>query len=483
MRVAVAALLTSAGIVALAGPAARPVVLPLLAVANLVLLFVAVLQDRDGRLPAFEVGPVCVGITALYTAVPLLGFWLGGLQWSAQSDVLLYSHPPAVAEIAGIGWRYVLYLASFIAAYVFLRGRPGLPSPQLGPVDRSTRLVVVAAIAGFTGFFLIVFAVFGVPQSSSYASLRAGAVPLWESLPPVIQFIGKGGQWVLLVSKLCLLALLLHAWPCVKAKAALVAWLALEMVWAVSTMGARRDMAMLLIAAVLLYHRLVKPLTVWKAAALATVLLSGLLAYGFLRDFGSPRISWTAANEFQTIFANACDIAARRPDLHVPWQIYYSDLLRLVPRRWLGSLGSQTIDPAYWYLDLLGIRREAGVGRMFGVIAQSMIGWDWPELAVRGALLGGLFAGIHRWYVRHSASLWVTAFYLFLCLWSYFTVRSTTFHFVLYVVYGFLPAFIVLVAARSLLVHLQQHWGRSRAGRFGAKGRVARDSGSIVRDR
>jgi hypothetical protein len=375
-----------------------------------------------------------------------------------------------------------LYLASFVAAYIFLRGRPGLTSPHLRPADRPTKLVMVATIVGFTGYFLLVFAIFGVPYSGSYASMHAGTVPLWESLPPVIQFIGKGGQWMLLVSKLCLLALLFQAWPSVKQRGVLITWLALEGLWAVSRMGARRDMAMLLIAAVLLYHRLVKPLAVSQAAALATALLSGLLAFGFLRDFGGQKISWTAANEFQTLFANACDIEARRPGLDVPWQIYYSDLFRLIPRRWLGSLGSQVLDPSYWYLDVLGFRREAGVGRMFGVVAQAMIGWDWPELAVRGALLGCIFAGVHRWYVRHSTSLWATAFYLFLCLWSYFTVRSTTFHFVLYVVYGFLPAFILLFSARSVLTHLQQRFGAGFDGGLAGQAKKQRDSGEIVRE-
>jgi hypothetical protein len=454
-----AALLASVAGLMLVGPVSRPVVLPLLAVANLFLFFIIVLQNRDGRLPVFEIGSVCVGITSLYAAVPLLGFWLGGLRWSPQSDALLYRHPPSMAEIMGVAWRYVLYLASFVAAYIFFRGRSGFASPNLRPVDRPTKFVVVAALVGFTVFFLLVFAVFGVPYSVSYARMRAGTVPLWESLPPVLQFMGKAGYWILLVAKLCLLAILFQAWPSVKQRGVLITWLALETLWTVSLLGARRDMAMLLIASVLLYHRLVKPLAVSQAATAATALLSGLLVFGFLRDLSGQNFSWTAANEFQTLFANACDIEARRPGLDVPWQIYYSDLFRLVPRRWLGPLQFQVLDPSYWYLDVLGIRRDPGVGRMFGVVAQAMIGWDWPELAVRGALLGLIFAGIHRWYVRHSTSLWATAFYLFLCLWSYFTVRSTTFHIVLYVLYGFLPAFILLFAARSVLARLQQYFG------------------------
>jgi hypothetical protein len=232
------------------------------------------------------------------------------------------------------------------------------------------------------------------------------------------------------------------------------AWLAFEVVRAVYAMGARRDMAMLLIAAILLYHRLVKPLAAGPAAALATGLLAGLLGFGFVRDFSGQSVTWTAANEFQTLFANACDMDTRRHGLDVPWPIYFSDLFRLLPRSSLAALGSPVFDPSYWYLDLLRVPGGPGVGRMFGVVPLAMIGWDWPELALRGAVLGLVFAGVHRWYARRSASLWATAFYVFLCLWSYFTVRSTTFHILLYVVYGFLPPLALLVSARAALVRL-----------------------------
>ncbi|HET8644413.1 MAG TPA: hypothetical protein VFO85_02915, partial [Vicinamibacteria bacterium] len=386
--IASAALLGSASALLVVGPAARPVVLPLLAVANLFLFLVVLLHGRDRRLPVFEIGPICAGLISLYAAVPLLGFWLGGLKWSAQSDALLLLNPPSTDRIAAIAWRYVLYLASFIAAYLFLRGRPGPASPRLRPSDSATWMVVVAATLGSAAVFLLVFAASGVPYNPSYARLRAGPLPAWESLPALVQLLGKGASWLLLVSKLCLLALLFHSWAGLKQRVILFAWLALETGWAVSVMGSRREVAMLLCAAVLLYHRFVRPLAVGRAATLAPLLVSAVLAFGFLRDFGGERVSWTAANEFQTVFANACDIAGRRAGLEVPWQLHYADLLRLVPRRWLDPATSQVFDPSYWYLDRLGIARAPGVGRMFGVVAQAMVGRDWLELAARGILLG-----------------------------------------------------------------------------------------------
>ena len=170
-------------------------------------------------------------------------------------------------------------------------------------------------------------------------------------------------------------------------------------------------------------------------------------------------MSWAANNEFQVLFANACDLQATKDGLEIPGQLYYSEILRLVPSRWQPLLPFPVVDPAEWYIDVLGLR-DSGVGLMFGVVAQAIIGGDWAELVLRGAVLGLVFAGIHRWYAIRSAGFWPTLFYLYLCIWSYYTVRATTFHVLYFVVYRFLPALIVLATARSVLAGL----GRGRAG-------------------
>ena len=104
-----AALLASLGCALAVGAEARPVALPLLAIANLVALFVAVLRGRDGELPVFELGSACVIITALYGSVPVLGYWLGGLRWSSFSDQRLFGSPMTPEDVGGV-WGYYAML-------------------------------------------------------------------------------------------------------------------------------------------------------------------------------------------------------------------------------------------------------------------------------------------------------------------------------------------------------------------------------------
>jgi hypothetical protein len=117
----------------------------------------------------------------------------------------------------------------------------------------------------------------------------------------------------------------------------------------------------------------------------------------------------------------------------VPWQIYVSDLYLIIPSQ---LLPFEKWDPAEWYLDVIGAR-GTGVGFMFGVMAQAVLGLDWAELVARGALLGHVSALLHRWYVRRARRFWPTLLYLFVGIWAYYTVRATSFYLVHFVVYQF----------------------------------------------
>lgn len=435
----------------LVSPPARPVVLPVLAVLNLFVAFVVTLKNRDGRLPVFELGTVCALITGLYATVPLVGFWLGGLVWTPLSDSRLYSYPPTEDQLVGVAWRYVVYFASFVLAYLWLRGRTSFPAAAVS-VGGSTQAVIVATFVGFWLFFLVLQVAFGVSLNTSYASVREGAASLSAGSPRFIQQAVGYGEGILLVSKLCLLVLLFQRWAIGRWRGVLAVWLAFEVVHAATRLGSRRDTAMLLIAGVLLYDHLVKPLKTWQSVAGGASLLLGLLAFGFNRDLSGATASWTVANEFQILFGNGYDMLARvqSGQLEIPRQLYFSELLMLIPSRWQSLLPFPVLDPSDWYLDVLDVR-GTGVGFMFGVVAQSIIGGDWVELVARGVALGLCFAGIHRWCSRRAHSLWVVVFYVYLCLWCYYTVRASTFFMLYFVLYRFLPAMLLFWTARNVL--------------------------------
>jgi hypothetical protein len=179
--------------------------------------------------------------------------------------------------------------------------------------------------------------------------------------------------------------------------------------------------------------------------------------FGFIRDVhsldidapnGIERIS--ANNEFSGLYATAYDVAQRHNDgrlSKVPWQLYLNDLLLMVPSQ---LLPFEKVEPSEWYMDQIGLR-DTGAGFMWSVISQAEVGFGIPELILRGAVLGILFAYLHRWYIRRSDSWIVTGFYVFMCLMSYYTFRATTFFFLVFIEYWFLGSLLFIYVLSMFL--------------------------------
>ncbi len=99
-------------------------------------------------------------------------------------------------------------------------------------------------------------------------------------------------------------------------------------------------------------------------------------------------------------------------------------------------LGVQKIEPSDWYLEQLGVTTP-GVGND---VRRDGPGSDrlWHD----GAVVQGVVA---RPRVRTGAprlrgrarGFWATMLYLYLCLWSYYTIRASSFYFVYVLVYRF----------------------------------------------
>jgi hypothetical protein len=262
---------------------------------------------------------------------------------------------------------------------------------------------------------------------------------------------------MLLILKLALLILLFKKWEATRWRAVLCLWLGLETAFTILNMGARFELTLLLLSALLCFHRFVKPIRLSHALAAGILFVGGFHIMGMTRNYINrgksevPSITLhtlaSATNEFQTIFATAYDLdgmkkAGQLGD--IPLQVYASDFLMPVPQQ---LLPVRKIEPSQWYLDLKGF--DGRTGFMFGVMAQSVIGFGLLELALRGFLIGFLFAWAQRWYTRRSSRYLPTLIYVWLCVWSYYTFRASTFYLLSPFIYRVLPiAALIYCGAR-----------------------------------
>ena len=422
----------------------RQVALPSLAVAAGGCLFLLALTEMNLEAPAGEIGAYYVAAIMLYALIPLLGYLFRGMTFTVYNDPRLSRYHPSPADMGTLGWLHAAYLLAFAVTYLWVRGRRLLYPVQLSSPAAGT--FKVALIAGSAmQIFLYVYSLFYGVQGETYveqvkaSAAMAATVPLW-----LLQVASHMSQAVLTL-KMLILVLLFMDYR--RYRIAIWIWLTVETVLSVSRLGARSPLVFLLITTVFLYHRQARPLRFWRAGLLLVAGLAAYQSFGLVRSFGSFDIGavniLTGPGEFESHLGTGFDVM-RRKNLGslppVPIQVYFADFLALIPSqvlpfpKWTG---------ASWYLDVLKMK-NLGYGFTFGSIAEAAIGFGWPDLMLRGALLGVIFALMHRFYIRRSDSFWVTALYIYLVVNSYNSFRSSTFYWVATLWLQVIPVYIVI---------------------------------------
>lgn len=202
-----------------------------------------------------------------------------------------------------------------------------------------------------------------------------------------------------------------------------------------------------------LYHRLIKEISfryLLLSGGFIFILFIFLGIYRFYNDFDSLQSEmsdsemgiFSSGNEFQAILGTSFDVFKMRDGGTIfPSYLYINDFISVLPPQQL--LPFDKVEASEWYLRELGIN-GTGVGFMWGVVSQSLIGFDWIELAVRGSLLGLLLGLFHNYYIKRQNSFLLTLLYVYLCLRIYYTFRDTTFSPIAFLVWEIIPFFILI---------------------------------------
>lgn len=419
----------------------------------IVIMFVAVLWRRDGSPPYLDVGVVCVAVTFIYLAYPLLAFLLAGLEWSEISDNRFLVYMATPVEFAQVAWWGTAYLVCLGATYIAVRKYPAVGgNVRLEIPDRT---IVTAMVALFVLIFVYVQVIqiaFNVDLNPTYGTRED--VRTAAQLPLVLMQVTQKFVGIGIVLQFALILLLVNKFDDPAWRWTLILWATVQVITIILVFGARSSMVFFALAWLLAHQRLRRPLTPAALVSVGVAILGGALLYGLARDIGGHAQAadspFSANTEFQALYATAYDLLRMRETGtlgELPWQLYLADLLRLIPQQ---LLPFEKIDPGEWYLDLLGLRGSR-LGFMFGVTAEAAVGLGLGEMALRGCIVGLCFGLIHNWYCRNATRFWPTLFYLWLCVWSYYTYRASTFYLLAHVLFAFIPTlvFAKLVSMRK----------------------------------
>jgi len=409
---------------------------PLVAPAILALVVAAwaigIIWDDRGQLPVFDAGAVCITVSTLYAVLPPILYGLAGGQFSPSSVKVIYENPPREETVIYVGWMSFAYISALAAAYVAVTY--GAPRPRRAPPGPLAAILLpLLAVAGIVVATLVAY-------GADPMDLLAQAKPPGISLL-VLQVIGHLED-VVLTLKLFLAFVLVQR----RMWTVLALWAVGEAALVVLFTNTRTPLAIVLLGSAIAWHHSVRPFRLAEAAAVAAVGLGGLLAYGYIRNYSA--VGLVTANEFQVIWSNALLLAGRAGELSVPWNVLQSEWTRPIPQQLLPFPKS---DYSIWFLREILQVEDPSVGRAFGALAQSVVNGGILGAIVRGAVVGGLLGVLHRLYVRNSSSFLATMAYLWLCVWSYYTFRQTTFYLVTTALYHLCVAIALVMLARYLL--------------------------------
>ena len=341
------------------------------------------------------------------------------------------------------------------------RGRGDIETGNVNTPRRSNRQVIVLFFLLLTGYFIFLQLTTGVNYSTSYESEAFEKnVAAFASIPLLLLQISSKLWGILFLFKLAVLFIVVSRCRQKKWRNILLVWVAAEIIQVLTLQGARTGLVLFLMATALLYHRMIKPLSMKFLITSGSSLFVFFIFLGLYRayiDFASFQTDlsqvdagiFSGGNEFQALLGTAYDVFQRKINgTDLPWYLYINDFITILPPQQI--LPFEKVGASEWYLREIGMS-GTGQGFMWGVISQSIVGLDWIELALRGGILGFLLAKLHRWYVRNQSGFMATLLYVYLCLKVYYTFRDTTFSLLPYFVWEVIPFYMLLRMGSAFL--------------------------------
>jgi hypothetical protein len=407
-------------------------------------------------------------VVMAYGGVPLTTYVMRGMTFVPGNDWRLYRDQPGPEIMGELGWMHLLYVLAFIIGYAQVLRRSNerqLPAA----FDRPSGALIGSCVA----LLAIVWAFgFAVERAYGISQVEYGNEPQFARLPLFMRQVYINAQLTMLPLKVVILAALFSDYK--RFRYWIVVFIVVvagPVLWRV---GERGGLVVVLLCAVALYHRRVRPLTAAQFGVIGVILFAGFTAFGAWRARQGPSFGIMGTNEFEACFSTSREVlqASRAGVLaNTPPQLYIADFLALIPQQ---LLPFPKTDGNLWYLhqfipDIVELYQGYG----FGVIAESSIGLGYFELIAKGLIIGLIFGRLTEWYRRSMGTWWITAIYAFICASCFRTFRSSTFELIRTLTFSFLPSVLAVTALTRVVVSFQDKRGPGQAGPPGRTWRSA----------
>lgn len=413
---------------------------PLILTIICTLFYIQMAVARRGKAQFLDIGLMFVIIVSIYGIFPSVGFILASFGIGEIADGRQPGYPN-IYLIEYIESLFVVFLLGFILTYIAIRrystvrqDHSSIGASYFGPVVFSAIALLVAI--PLAKIFL------GVRFSSDYA----GTYTELRTLPLLFQQLFNVAEQVSFALVLCAIVCATAARP--ERHRQYLVGIVLYIVYAILS-GGSRSQAFLSFFAYLVAVSIYVP--GFNFRRLIPIGLAGLALFmiaGFVRGYteGDSYLALLQSGEFMSLFVTGIDLKQRVDAGFVGdfgLQFYLVDFLRFVPSQ---VVGADKIDPATWYVQTFYPDfYDSGGGLAFGAMAESVVGFGRSEAAMRGAVLGAIFAFAANRLVDRRVGLISVFVYVWLAVVSYQSFRDTTLSFVSRGVFQVFPVILILL--------------------------------------
>lgn len=411
-----------------------------------------ILDRRMGRAPIQDLGIIWPLVLLLYSTMPVIT-WLGnGGRYPIVFGRLALLDPDVDTHIEILNIA-IAYLLSFIFCnYIFLNKVliKKLESPPVIPL-RHLKIAIFLYSIGL--LFELSLKLTGVIRvSSDYADSYLAVA----QLPTVIGQFYKLSKAVGNISAVILVIGVLQRYH--KYKWVLYIYL-LILISSYNVAGHRSDVAAGLFLVFICWHVIVRPFSI-KVLLVAGV--GGLFVFnalGFYRGLleGADTQLGLSVSEFLMVYGNAIEMAQRMKSeyINLPLDIRFAEFISFLPSQILGS-EKNSLDT--WFVDTYhNTYFNSGGGLAFGALPQAIIGAGAFEAIIRGGILGILFAIFANNTRRRNYLWWLFPVQIFLVVYMYYSIRSSTFSFIGAVFQVIVPSLVIIsILAKMFFVRSRE---------------------------
>ncbi len=398
--------------------------------------------------------------TFIYTVFPIINYYFGDFSFGVLSDSRLFKANISDYEVSDLYSYYLVYFIS-ITAFILLFRFTKIPTTLkvAYPKDLFKHIIILYALLRLVLFFFSVFYKIDFERSQHVSSAIELNQQAYSNAPYFIIQISSKLSGIFSITKIALLVIMTLNYQ--KFRKYIILFITIEFIFLLINQGSRTQLFNLLFIYFLIYQHFISSVKLAKLLFFSSIFLILFLFLGYYRGLDPSSatqfdlktltsIIFSVNNEFQVLFATSFEVLELvKSKLHFPWILYFNDIVTVFPPSQL--LPFQKIEAANWYLVNQGYK-DSGVGYMWGVISQALIGFGYYELVFRSLLLTFLAKNLHAKLSKNSINFYQLLLYILLCLKAYYTFRNTTLGFIPFVVYEFIP-FVVLIGILDLIIN------------------------------